>query len=861
MTRRRLACLNDASLLALTGCYGARIVRNQSFFFSAALLSVLVSVPALHAQAPVPDSPAIEQQVDGMISKLTLEQKLELIGGVDSMFIRAEPAAGFPRLKMSDGPVGVRTWGPDTAYAGGVALAASWDPELARRMGVAIAQDARARGVNFLLGPGVNIYRAPMNGRNFEYFGEDPFLSAHTAVPYIEGVQSQGVIATVKHFDANNQEWDRHNVSSDVDERTLREIYLPAFEAAVKVAHVGSVMDSYNLINGVHATQNNHLNNEILKKDWGFDGILMSDWDATYDSVGAANGGLDLEMPSGNYMNPARLGPAVKSGKVSEATIDDKVRRIFRTAIRFHFLDRDQTDLGIPLYTQSGKQVALDEARESITLLKNEGGVLPLDTARVRTIAVFGPDAWPAVPGGGGSSTVDAYAPVSIMTGLSNYLGEKVKVLYARGLPSIQDFFSQTSFATPAEGTAGAVKVEIFGSRDFSGTPEVTYSQRVGAYKSAQPAKTGRSIRYTAEYLPAKSGTYLVLATSGRSESYKVMVDGKTILDQPRREGQAPQYADVQLTANQRATIQVDYLPDGPSANMALGIRATDELVSPEVAKIAAMADAAVVSVGFDSRTESEGFDRSYSLPWGQDELIQAVSAANKKTIVTVTAGGGVDTHRWLGNVPVLMHNWYPGQEGGTALAEILFGERSPEGHLPMSLETRWEENPVHDNYYAPPAPQGQTPHVKYAEGVFLGYRYYTSMDKQPLYPFGFGLSYTTFAFSDLRVSPETASADGPITVSFDVTNTGHRGGTDVAQVYVGDPSAKIKRPVKELKGYEKVRLEPGKKEHVSVTLDRRSLAYWDVDSNGWKVDPGQFTVFVGDSSANTPLRKDFTVK
>jgi beta-glucosidase len=307
-------------LVSLDGLFGGLTMRNRSFLFAAAFSSIFLAIPPLHAQAPVADNSAIDQQADEMLSKLTLLQKLELIGGEEDMYIRAEPAAAFPRLKMSDGPFGIRTWGPDTAYAGGVALAASWDPELARRMGVAIAQDARARGVHFLLGPGVNIYRAPMNGRNFEYFGEDPFLSAHTAVPYIEGVQSQGVIATVKHFAANNQEWDRHNVSSDVDERTLRELYLPAFEAAVKVARVGSVMDSYNLINGVHATQNNHLNNEILKMEWGFDGILMSDWDATYDGVGAANGGLDLEMPSGKFMNPKNLEPAVKSLKRRSTT-------------------------------------------------------------------------------------------------------------------------------------------------------------------------------------------------------------------------------------------------------------------------------------------------------------------------------------------------------------------------------------------------------------------------------------------------------------------------------------------------------------------------------------------------------------
>ncbi len=804
-----------------------------------------------------------------MLSRLTLEQKLDLIGGEDDMFIKAQPSAGFPRLKMSDGPVGVRTWGPDTAYAGGIGLAATWDPALAQRMGVSMAHDARARGVHFLLGPGTNIYRAPMNGRNFEYFGEDPYLAAHTVVPYIEGVQSQGVIATVKHFVANNEEYDRHNVSSDIDERTLREIYLPSFEAAVRVAHTGSVMNSYNLLNGIHATQNSHLNNDILKKDWGFDGILMSDWEATYDGVAAANGGLDLEMPTGKFMNAKTLIPAIKSGQVPQAVIDDKVRRIFRTAIRFGFLDRDQTDLSIPQYSPMGREVALDEAREGTVLLKNENNLLPLDAGKIRTLAVIGPNAWPAVTTGGGSGEVSTFAPVSIMTGLSQYLGSRVKVIYARGLPETQDIFDGTQFVEPggaksASQESKAVKVETFNNETFSGTPNISYSSHIASFKSEEwtpSSNTRKSVRYTAEYLPAKTGNYLLLIGAGGSDDYKVILDGKQVLGQRNREGQAPQFLEVPFTANQAVKIQVDYLPDASYSRIGFGLKAVDELVTPETAKLAASADAAVVAVGFNPTLESEGFDRSYTLPWGQDQLIQAVTAANKKTIVTITAGGGVDTRRWLSDVPALLHNWYAGQEGGTAIAEILFGARSPEGHLPISIERSWEENPVHDNYYAPPVPKGETPHVKYAEGVFLGYRYYTTMNKEPLFPFGFGLSYTTFAFSGLSVSPESPSADGPITVSFDVENTGQRAGATVAQLYIGDPSAKIKRPVKELKGYQKVRLDPGGKQHVTLTLDRRSLAYWDVASNNWRVDPGQFTVFVGDSSANTPLTKDFSIQ
>jgi beta-glucosidase len=837
------------------------------------LCGALCALPVA-AQGPSPDSPAVEQQANAMLAKLTLEQKLELIGGDDNMFIRAEPAAGFPRLKMSDGPEGVRTWGPDTAYAGGIALAAAWDPALATRMGESIGEDARARGVNFLLGPGVNIYRAPMCGRNFEYFGEDPFLSGQTAAAYIRGVQSEGVIATVKHFAANNEEYDRHNVSSDVDERTLREIYLPAFEAAVTQGHAGAVMNSYNLLNGTHATENKHLNLDILKGDWKFDGILMSDWDATYSAVGAANNGLDLEMPSGQFMNPKNLLPAVQSGQVSEATIDDKVRRIFRDAIRFGFLNRDQLDPGVPQFSQLGRQVAMQEALESITLLKNDGNLLPLNASAVHTIAVLGPDAWPAVPGGGGSSHVDAFAPVSLMTGLSNAVGENVKVLYAAGLPSTDDMFEQTEFYDPSgkvpdnPWTGSQVKVEIFDNPNFAGTPRVSAERRIATYRSEEwtpSTPQRRSIRYTAQFMPQKSEDYLFLTGAGGSDAYKLIVDGKAVIDQPAREGQAPSYVELPLTADKAASIELDYWPDAAYPRIGLGIRAVDELVSPEAKQIAAMADAAIVAVGFNPSEESEGFDRSFELPFGQDELIEAVAHANPHTIVTITAGGNVDMHRWLGDAPALLHNWYPGQEGGRAMAQILLGEHSPEGHLPVSFERSWAENPVHDSYYAAPVPQGQTPHVEYKEGVFIGYRYYTSSDKKPLFPFGFGLSYTTFSFANLKVEPSAANVEGKLgvdyTVSFDVTNTGQRDGATVAQVYVGDPSAKVKRPVKELKGFEKVHLAPSETKHVTVTLDHRSLAYWSTEKNGWQVDPGRFVVFVGDSSENTPLTQDFQVQ
>lgn len=823
------------------------------------LLVSLVMVS--YAQTPSADTDAVEQQVNEMVSKLTLQEKLELIGGANHSYIRAEPTVDLPALKTADASLGVRTWGPDAAYVSGIALAATWDPGLARETGECIGRDARARGVHILLGPGVNIYRAPMNGRNFEYFGEDPYLAAHTAIPYIEGVQAEGVIATVKHFVANNSEYERHFISSDMDERTLREIYLPAFEGAVREAHVGAIMDSYNLINGIYATENKQLNIDILRHEWGFKGIVMSDWGATHSSVDAANGGLDLEMPSGIFMSPENLLQAIRSGQVSESIIDEKVRDILREAVLFRFLTRNQTDLSIPRDNPEDSRVALEQALESTVLLKNRGNLLPLDVSRIHTIAVFGPDAWPAVTGGGGSSYVTPYSSVSLLAGVSDYLAGRAKVLYLNGLPTAEDVFRDTEFFS--SNRAQPVKIETFDNPNFSGIPQVRFDSNISqsAPNNGTPISKKISVRYTAQFVPKSTGDYLFLASSGALDNWKLIVDGKAVLSKTRFGTRSPVNVEMRLSVGKPVTVAIDYQPDVPTSKMRLGIKAVNELVSPDVMKMAAMADAAIVSVGFDASSESEGWDRTFALPWGQDELVQAVKRANPHTIVIITAGGNVDMHRWLDDVPALLHNWYPGQEGGKAAAQILFGEHNPEGHLPVSFEKAWEDNSVHDNYYPLSTAPGQIPHVHYREGVFLGYRYYTTFHKEPLFPFGFGLSYTKFSFTNLSVTPEKASASERITVSFDVRNTGRVDGATVAQVYVGDPSAKVSRPARELKGYEKVRLGPGESKHVSIQLNWRSLAYWSEAKGGWEVDPGLFAVYVGDSSDHTPLRKELIIR
>ena len=820
------------------------------------LLLTLFILPAL---CQTQKSPAeIETQVDSLLRRLTLEEKVDLIGGVDDFYIRAIPKIGLPRLKMADGPVGVRNYGPSTVF-GGIGLAATWDPDLAQQIGTVIGQDARARGVHFMLGPGVNIYRAPLNGRNFEYFGEDPFLAGRIAVAYIDGMQSQGVSATIKHFMGNNSEFDRHNSDSVIDERTMREIYLPVFEAAVKEAHVGAIMDSYNLLNGVHMTQNGSLNIDLAKKEWGFAGIMMSDWTSTYDGVAAANGGLDLEMPYGKFMDRQTLLPAVRAGKVREATLDDKVRRILRTAIQFGWLDREQTDLSISRLNVAGDQIALGAARSGMVLLKNDGNVLPLENGSIKSIAVIGPDAYPAQPGGGGSAQAKPFAPISYLEGIANYVGSGAKVYYDPGIPTLDDMSKQTEFTTMASGGKPGLKAELFNNTDLSGPPATVRDEKYVHYEPARGSDRtlgSVSIRWTGFFTPSSPGEYLAFVQGpGENGGYRLYIDKKVVLDNWKRwyafVGEAP----ITLSAGPHQVELDYYVKKGWGKTTAnLGIVRPDTLVSADAKTLAARADAVIVAVGFDANSEGESSDRTFHLPPGQDELISQIAAANKNTVIVVTSGGGVDMSTWVDRVPALLEVWYPGQEGGTALAQLLFGEFDPSGRLPISMERRWDDSAVHDTYY----PKDGGNKVEYSEGVFVGYRHFDKSTAKPLFPFGYGLSYTSFAYKNLTIS--APSPDQEVTITFDVSNTGARPGADVAEVYVGDSHAPVARPVKELKGFAKVNLNPGETRNIMVKLDRRAFSYYDVSKHAWTVAPGSFDISVARSAADIELTGKVTL-
>ena len=677
--------------------------------FAAALAVLLASVGCTPKHTNSDNPYAVTQEhrerAAALVAQMTLEEKCDYIGGSkDGFYIRPIDRLGIPLIRMADGPQGVRNNTKSTLFACGVAAAASWNEDVVYEMGVALGQDSRARGVHILLGPGVNIYRSPLCGRNFEYMGEDPCLAAATAVGYIKGVQSQGVMATVKHFALNNQEFNRHHVSSDADERTINEIYFPAFKAAVD-AGVASVMSSYNLVNNVHAAENRWLLTETLKDKWGFEGFVMSDWTSTYSTLGCVRSGLDLEMPEGFCMNYDAIKPLIETGVVREKDIDGKVETILASLIAYGFLDRPQLDTTIKEDNPYSREVAYKLSCESAVLLKNEGA-LPL--RKGGRVALMGPRA-DIIPCGGGSGSVDPLYSISLYEGM-NQLGE-----------------------------------------DFPVT-------LVG-------------------------------------EDYR------------------------------------------------------------KAARTLKEADAVVVSVGFDRQTEKEDHDRTFALPQGQDELIEFAAEHNDNVIVVIYSGGAVDMSRWHDKVSAVLMGWYPGQEGGLAIARMLAGEISPSGRLPISIEARPEDNPTYDNYYVekPMTKRGHsTLNVTYGEGIFVGYRGYEKKGVSPLYPFGHGLTYTSFEYSDLMVS---RNGDG-VDVTLTVTNTGEYDAAEVVQVYVGEDNPCVARPAKELKGYDKVFIPKGESTVVNVCLPESAFAFYDVDIHDWRINPGTFTIMVGASSQDIKLKE-----
>ena len=818
-----------------------KIVQNILFRISAfVFFAIFVCSQMVFAQKT---NSQIESKIANIIDQLTIAEKISLIAGTgfDTVEIKR---LEIPALHMTDGPVGVRI-GPATSFPSGIALAATFDPKIIYAVGKAIAQEAKAKDFNVLLGPAMDIQRVPHAGRNFESYGEDPFLASQMAVNYIRGIQSENVLAVAKHFSANNQEENRHTINAIVDERTLNEIYFPPFRASVERGNVLSVMSSYNKLNGFYASENDYLLNETLKKRWNFQGLVMSDWGAVHSTVPTIKNGLDLEMPTGEFLNNEAVKKALDAKEISESNIDEMVRRLLRVMILSGIMDGKSIN-NASIDTPEHRKITRDAATAGIVLLKNENELLPLDENKIRSIAVIGPNADKPRIGGGGSAQVVPFYSVSPLEGLKNALGEKVKINFSPGIVALED-----TKPIPAEnllasdGKTNGLTGEYFANMNLQGKSAFSRvdSQLDFHWKTESPAENFPadkfSNRWTGFLVSPVSGKYSISLSS--NDGGRMFLDEEKIIDVWSDHATLTGTAVIELKANEPRKIRVEHYENIGNADLVLGWRLLEENIIEKAAETAKNADIAIVFAGLSDATEAESRDRkTLDLPKDQIELINAVTKANPKTIVVMTSGAPVLMNEWIDKIPSLVQTFYYGQEGGNAIADVLLGNVSPSGKLPVTFLKKWEDSPAYGNY------PGDGEKVEYKEGIFVGYRWFDTKSIEPLFPFGHGLSYTTFEYSNLKLIKGNA---GELTVQFDIKNTGKRDGAEAAQIYVRDLESSLPRPEKELKGFEKVFLKAGEKKTVSIKLNKDAFAFYDPKNSMWTAEKGDFKILVGSSS------------
>jgi len=797
--------------------------------------------------------------VEGLLAELTLEEKCAMVAGADLWSVPGCERLGIPAWRVSDGPVGVRGRGtvPGVVLPCPTAMGATWDPELVEELGAALGEECLDRDVDLLLAPTVNLHRSPRGGRHFEAFSEDPELTARLAVAYIGGVQSRGVGACVKHFVANEQEQERFTVDTLVDERTLRELYLRPFEAAVTEAGVRAVMAAYNSVNGEQACANAWLLRDLLKGEWGFDGPVVSDWGAMKETVGPACAGLDVEMPGpGRWWGQGRLASAVAAGDVDPEVVDDKVARIlsflsWRGRLLGATTDRPERSEDRPAH----RALARRAAAEAMVLVRNDG-LLPLRP--VGTLAVIGPLAASTTILGGGSASLDPHRRTSFLDAVAaRWDGEVIHAegtRLARGAPSL-----------PKEwlGDDG-VTVELFDGLSLDGAPFAVERRRRAFNAWHGPSWPDGvehlSVRLRLTMTPAQSGRYRV-SCLGFGPA-RLVVDGRLVADNEVGGYRGPFFtrgaeAAMDLEAGRRYEVVLEQraeagAPEAAVVDVGAELEVVDETASllAEAATAAAAADVAVVVVGSSEQFESEGFDRpSLELPAGQDELVRHVLDANPATAVVLNCGAPV-LLPWLDRAPATLLAWYPGQEGADALVDVLLGRSDPGGRLPTTWPRAERDTPSFLHY------PGESGTVRYGEELYLGYRWYDARGVEPMVPFGHGGSYTTFEWGDARLEGSGTS----VTVEVPVANIGDRHGTEVVQVYLAAPDAPVRRPPKALVGWAKLHLSPGERTVAVVPLDRRAFARWDVAGHSWVVDPGRYELVVAASAADERARLAHTV-
>lgn len=803
--------------------------------------------------------------VNAALARLGLDAKTRLLAGQDLWSLPALPEIGLESLVMSDGPVGVRgvAWSaddPSLALPSPTALAATWDPELARRAGRVLAQEAHRKGVHMLLAPTVNLHRSPLGGRHFESYSEDPLLTARIGTGYVTGVQESGIAATVKHFVANDAETERFTVDNHISQRALRELYLAPFEEIIAAAHPWALMSAYNGVNGSTMSEHRELQVGVLREDWGFDGVVVSDWLAARDTVAAIEGGLDVAMPGPLTVFGPALAAAVREGRVAEETVDTAVRHVLLLAARLGLLKGAAPvvpkDGGpAPL---DGRAVAREIAARSIVLLRNQNRILPLDPAAVRGVALIGRAARDARFLGGGSATVYPTRVVSPLEGLREALPDDVVLTYAMGAdPDDQLAVAAAGF------TLRAVL------RDAHGTVLAEQPLTLGRIRWMDSALPGEvdfdaldSVEITGTFTPRDSGTHHF--GTGGTGSYRLTVNGTVVYDGADRDGGDPMEVltgrpvprgtidleaarPVEVSLLHRAP-KVSY---GPIRGVTFGLshrdpeRDDDQLIEDAVAAASA-ADTAIVVVATTERVESEGFDRSHlRLPGRQDELVARVAAANPRTVVVVNAGAPVEMP-WRGDVAAVLLTWFPGQEGGTALADVLLGLSEPGGRLPTTWPARLADAPVSR---VTPA-DGVLP---YDEGIFIGYRGWQNHSAAPAYPFGHGLGYTDWTYETIAAHRRT---DRAISVRIKVRNTGARTGREVVQLYLAQVGTHqgIERPELWLAGFASVTAAPGRSAVAEVTLPLRRFQTWDDTTASWISVQGRYTVHAGHGLDSLPL-------
>ena len=828
---------------------------------SAVLVTGLCLRPLMAA-----DDTALEQRVNTLLAQLTLPEKLRLMGGGSTFGTAGIARLGIPALNLADGPNGLRSNNDDvaTVFPSGAALAATFNPQLVQAVGSAIGAEARALGVHVLLGPNVNIQRTPLSGRHFESYSEDPYLAGRIGVGFVSGVQSQGVGTSPKHFVGNEQELERLRSNSLIDERTLHEIYLAPFETIVREARPWTVMASYNKLNGVYMTENAALLRGVLKGEWGFDGVLMSDWGAVHAAAPAANGGTDLEMPGPPRNYGAALSDAVRNWQVEPSVVDDAARRMLRLVLRSGAMDAPLRTPLLPgrgdAHSEAHADVARQAAAEAITLLRNEGGLLPLQRQSLRSVAVIGPNADVPLLQGGGSASVVPSLQTTPLQALRTALGASVQVISAQGVdndrvPPPADY---RLLSVDKARTQAGLQATYFEGDKLSGKPAYsaveTYFEKT-MFGLSLPQVAGL---WEGWLWPERDGEHqFKLAVRGKAT---LTVDGKLLIGEqagtplPAESDfqDAGKVASFSLRRGQAYRVRIEYISERTGFHqMHFGIRQPSPDFT-EAVRAARAADVAVVFAGVSRTSESEGRDRSsLSLPGRQDDLIEAVLAANPRTIVVLNNGAPLDLP-WAERVPAIVEAWLPGQQGANALAQVLLGDIDPSGRLPFTFPRRLVDNPTHLYY-------GGGREAAYGEGVFVGYRYYQQRQLAPLYPFGFGLSYTRFAYSNLQTPKR--NAQGQYELSVDVRNVGPRAGSEVVQLYVSDEATRaVVRPPLELKGFSKVQLAPGQQTTVHFVLSPRDLSYYDTVTRGWVMTPGTHGVAVGSSSAQIALQGSFEV-